>query len=70
MKAAEIISEIKGLAPGDLAEISAFMLQAEQEDPALQVALVRKRESAAGRVRSRPYEKSRAAALTALRSGR
>ena len=70
MKVAEIISEIKGLAPEDFAEVSAFILRAEHEDPALQVALARKRESAAGRVQSRPYETSRAAALASLRPGR
>ncbi|MBP6506239.1 MAG: hypothetical protein KA257_01630 [Opitutaceae bacterium] len=68
MKAAEIISEIKGLPPGDYAEVSAYMLRAEHEDPALQTALQRKRESGARDAQSVPYAQSRAQALAALRA--
>lgn len=58
MKAAEIIAEIKGLSPEGLAEVSAFMLQIEQEDPALRVALQRKQESLSGQGTSRPYQEA------------
>lgn len=56
MKAAEIIAEIKSLPPEGLAEVSAFMLQIEQDDPALQIALQRKQESLSGQGTSRPYQ--------------
>ncbi len=68
MKAAEIISEIKGLPPGDFAEVSAYMLHTEREDPALQTALQRKHESAARGAQGVSYAQSRAGALSALRS--
>jgi hypothetical protein len=55
---AEIIAEIKGLPPEGLAEVSAFMLQIEQDDPALQVALQRKQESLSGQGTSRPYQEA------------
>lgn len=66
MKAAEIIAEIKGLPPEGLAEVSAFMLKAEREDPALQVALKRKHQSTTGQVVSRPYAEAAASARAAL----
>lgn len=56
MKAAEIIAEIKSLPPEGYAEVSAFILGAEREDPAFQTALQRKRNSTTGQVVSRPYE--------------
>lgn len=66
VKAAEIIAEIKGLPPEGLAEVSAFMLKAEREDPALQVALQRKHQSATGQVVSRPHAEAVASARAAL----
>jgi hypothetical protein len=66
VKAAEIIAEIKGLPPEGLAEVSAFMLQIEQEDPAFQVALHRLQQSDTGQVVSRPYEEVLASVRTAL----
>ena len=68
MKATEIIAEIKGLPPGDFAEVSAYMLRAEREDPALQTALQRKHESVARGEPGVPYAQSRTQALAALRS--
>ena len=65
MKAAEIIAEIKSLPPEDLAEVSAFILKMEQDDPALQVALQRKQESLSGQGTSRPYQE----AIASLRAG-
>jgi hypothetical protein len=56
MKAAEIIAEIKGLPPEDLAEVSAYMLKIERDDPALLVALQRKQDSLSGQGTSRPYQ--------------
>ncbi len=67
MKAAEIISEIKGLTPEGYAEVSAFILQTERADPALQAALARKRAPAVAETTSLPYAASRAQALAALR---
>jgi hypothetical protein len=67
MKAAAIIAELKTLPPEDFAEVSAYMLAVERGDPALQVALARKRDSAANRTPNRPYEQARAAALDKLR---
>ncbi len=55
VKADEIIAEIKGLSPEDFDKVSAFMLQTELEDPALQVALQRMQDSISGRGTSRPY---------------
>jgi len=70
VKAAEIIAEIKGLPPEGFAEVSAFMLKAEREDPALQIALERKKQSTTGQVVSRPYEQAQAAARAALNPAR
>lgn len=58
MKAAEIIAEIKGLTPEEYAEVSAFMLKIEQDDPALMVALQRKQDSLSGQGTSRPYQEA------------
>ena len=66
MKAAEIIAEIKGLPPEGLAEVSAFMLKIEQDDPALQVATQRMHQSITGQVVSRPYEEALASVRAAL----
>lgn len=66
VKAEEIIAEIKGLPPEGLAEISAFMMQSEQVDPALRIALQRKHSSTTGQVVSRPYEQAKAAVRAAL----
>jgi hypothetical protein len=66
MKAAEIIAELKGLPPQDFAEVSAFVLSAERKDPALQVALQRKRESTSGITENVPYAKARARAAAAV----
>jgi len=66
MKAAEIIAEIKGLPPEGLAEVSAFILQIEQDDPALQVAIQRMHQSNTGQVVSRPYEEALASVRAAL----
>ena len=66
MKADEIIAEIKGLPPEGLAEVSAFMLQIERDDPALQVALQRLHQSTTGQVVSRPYEEALASVRAAL----
>ncbi len=66
MKAPEIIAEIKNLSPKEYAEVSAFMLRAERNDPDFQVAIQRKHESAKGRSPSRPYEEVRASALASL----
>lgn len=68
--AAAIIAEIKALPPAELAEVSAFMLQAEHTDPALQVALQRQASSSTGQVVSRPYEQVQAAVRTALNAAR
>lgn len=68
MNAAAIIAELKALPPEDFAEVSAFVLTIEREDPALQTALDRKRESKAGTTTSRPYEQSRETAIAALRT--
>lgn len=68
MKAAEIISEIKGLTPGEYAEVSAYMLSTERDDPALQTALQRKRESVTSGEPGVTYTQSRARAVAALRS--
>jgi hypothetical protein len=65
MKAAEIIAEIKGLPPEGYAEVSAFMLKVEQDDPALQVALQRKQDSLSGQGTSRPYPE----AIASMRAG-
>jgi len=65
VKAAEIIAEIKGLPPEGLAEVSAFMWQIEQEDPALLIALQRMQESLTGQGTSRPYQE----ALASVRAG-
>lgn len=65
MKAAEIIAEIKGLTPEEYAEVSAFMLKIEQDDPALMVALQRKQDSLSGHGTSRPYQE----ALASVRAG-
>jgi len=66
VKADEIIAEIKALPPEGLAEVSAFMLQLEQDDPAFQVALRRTQESLSGQGTSRPYEEAIASARTEL----
>ena len=66
MKAAEIIAEIKGLPPQELAEVSAYMLKSEQEDPALQVALQRKHSSTTGHVVGRPYDEAHASVRATL----
>jgi hypothetical protein len=66
VKAEEIIAEIKALPPEGLAQVSAFMQQLEQDDPALQIALQRMRESDTGQVVSRPYEEVIASVRTAL----
>jgi hypothetical protein len=58
VKAAEIIAEIKALPPEGLAEVSAFMLKVEQDDPALQVALQRKQDSISGQGNSRSYQEA------------
>jgi hypothetical protein len=58
MKPAEIIAEIKGLTPEGYAEVSAFMLKIEQDDPALMVALQRKQDSLSGQGTSRPYQEA------------
>jgi hypothetical protein len=65
MKAAEIIAEIKGLPPEGYAEVSAFMLKVEQDDPTLQVALQRKQDSLSGQGTSRPYQE----AIASVRAG-
>lgn len=65
MKAAEIIAEIKGLPPEGLAEVSAFMLKIERDDPALLVALQRKQDSLSGQGTSRPYQE----AIASVRAG-
>ncbi len=70
MKAAEIITEIKGLPPEGLAEVSAFMLQIERDDPALQVALQRLHQSTTGQMVSRPYEEALASVRAALDQAR
>jgi hypothetical protein len=62
MKAAEI----KGLPPERYAEVSAFILGAEREDPAFQTALERKRQSTTGQVVSRPYEQVKASVRASL----
>jgi hypothetical protein len=67
MKAADIISEIKGLPPQDFAEVSAYMLAAERNDPALSVALQRQQASVAGQP-GVPYAQSRVKALASLDS--
>lgn len=64
MKAAEIIAEIKGLTPEEYAEVSAFILGAESEDPAFQTALQRK--NTMGQVVSRPYEQAKASVRASL----
>lgn len=69
--AAAIIAEIKALPPEGLAEVSAFMLEVERADPALQVALERKEQSSStGHVVSRPYEQASAAVRAALNAAR
>jgi hypothetical protein len=68
--AAAIIAEIKALPPEGLAEVSAFMLEAERADPALQIALERKEQSSTGQVVSRPYEQAQAAVRAALNAAR
>jgi len=70
MKAAEIIAEIKGLTPEGYAEVSAFILGAEREDPAFQTALERKHSSTTGQVVSRPYEQAQASVRAALNPAR
>jgi hypothetical protein len=65
VKAADIIAEIKGLPPEGFAEVSAFMLKAEREDPALQIALQRKQDSLLGQGTSRPYQE----AIASVRAG-
>jgi hypothetical protein len=54
VKASEVIAEIKGLSPEGYAEVSAFILSTEREDPAVRTALQRKQTSSAGQVVSRP----------------
>ncbi|MBI2512975.1 MAG: hypothetical protein HYV96_13430 [Opitutae bacterium] len=68
--AAAIIAEIKALPPEGLAEVSAFMLEVERADPALQIALERKEQSSTGQVVSRPYEQASAAVRAALNAAR
>ena len=70
MKAAEIIAEIKGLPPEGYAEVSAFILGAEREDPAFLMALERKRNSTTGQVVSRPYEQAQASVRASLNPAR
>jgi hypothetical protein len=70
VKAAEIIAEIKGLSPEGYAEVSAFILAAERDEPAFQVALERKHHSTTGQVVSRPYAQAQAAARAALHPAR
>jgi UDP-galactopyranose mutase len=70
VKAAEIIAEIKGLPPEGYAEVFAFMLKTERDDPALQVALNRKQNSTTGQVVSRPYEQAKASVRAALNPAR
>ncbi len=70
VKAAEIIAEIKNLPPEEFAEVSAFMLEAERADPALQIALQRKQESTTGQVVSHPYEQVQAAVRARLNAAR
>ena len=70
VKAAEIIAEIKGLPPEGYAEVSAFMLKVEQDDPALQVVLQRLQQSTTGQVVSRPYEEALASVRAALDQAR
>lgn len=66
MKADEIIAQIKALPPEDFAKVSAFMLESEREDPALQIALERMQDSLSGRGASRPYEEVIASARAEL----
>ena len=62
MKAAEI----KGLPPEGLAEVYAFMLKIERDDPALLVALQRQQESLSGQGTSRPYQEAIASVQASL----
>lgn len=64
MKAEEIIAQIKALPPEDFDKVSAFILEAEQNDPALQIALQRMQQSNTGQTISRPYEE----VLTSVRA--
>lgn len=70
VKAAEIIAEIKGLPPEGYAEVSAFILKTEREDPALHTAISRKHDSTTGQVVSRPYEQAQAAVRASLNPAR
>jgi hypothetical protein len=70
MKAAEIIAEIKGLSPEEFAEVSAFIMGTEREDPAFQTALQRKHQSTTGQVVSRPYEQAQASVRASLNPAR
>jgi hypothetical protein len=70
MNAAAIIAELKALPPEDFAEVSAYMLTVERDDPALQVALHRKRESVAKQVEGRSYAQARTAAMGKLRDAK
>jgi len=66
VNAAEIIAKIRDLPPAEFAEVSAFILSAEREDPACQSALQRKLDSTTGQVVSRPYEQARASVRASL----
>ena len=66
MKAAEI----KGLPPEEFAEVSAFILRSEREDPAFQIAVQRKRNSITGQVVSRSYDEAKASVRASLNPAR
>jgi len=70
VKASEVIAEIKGLSPEGYAEVSAFILSTEREDPALRTALQRKQTSTTGQVVSRPYEQAQASVRASLHPAR
>lgn len=66
MKADEIIAQIKALPPEDFAKVSAFMLEVDCDDAALQIAFQRMHESNTGQTVSRSHEEVLASVRAAL----